>query len=349
LLAGSVRADTIVIGLAGPMTGPVASFGEQMKRGAQLAEENLTIGGKKIVVQIEDDACDPKQATSVANRFAANQVQFVVGHWCAAASLAASKVYGEENIVMLDPGALLSSITQQGLKTIFRFSATDKIYSKAMAGYVKSLKPKNVLILSDRRAVTADMAKYAKQELQGASGIEKVSSEEYQQDTRDFSAVVSRIKVENPDVVFCSCYTLEGGLLIRQAIEQGVTAQFVGMDTFASTDLINIIGNENANAVHVIDYLKPDLMEFNKLMASHRYPKDTHTYTTYAAFQILTQAITTENANNPSVVADRLHAGSFKTLYGDVAFTANGDNVRPQFAIFKWVNKEMKQIDKVLY
>ena len=79
----------IKIATVGPMTGQYAAFGEQMKRGAEMAVKDINaaggVNGQQLVLQIGDDACDPKQATAVANQLVSDKVVFVAGHYCSAA------------------------------------------------------------------------------------------------------------------------------------------------------------------------------------------------------------------------------------------------------------------------
>src|SRR4051812_38089803 len=99
----------IVVGVALPRTGPVASIGDQVFRGATAAAKDINdkggILGQKLVLAFEDDACDPKQAVSVANRFVQNGVRLVVGHVCSGASIVASDIYAENGIVMVSPAS----------------------------------------------------------------------------------------------------------------------------------------------------------------------------------------------------------------------------------------------------
>ena len=98
------KAD-ISIATAGPMTGQYASFGKQMKDGAEMAVKDINaaggILGQMIKLHIEDDACDPKQAVAVANKVAGDGVVFMAGHFCSGSSIPASKVYEEEGIVQI--------------------------------------------------------------------------------------------------------------------------------------------------------------------------------------------------------------------------------------------------------
>src|ERR1700712_4705325 len=87
----------IHIATAGPMTGEYAAFGQQMKAGAQQAVADLNksggVLGQQLVLDIGDDACDPKQAVSVANQFVSKGDKMVAGHFCSGSSIPASKVY----------------------------------------------------------------------------------------------------------------------------------------------------------------------------------------------------------------------------------------------------------------
>src|ERR1044072_1068397 len=95
-LAGTASPqDTITIGVAGPMTGQYASFGQQLKNGADMALADINAAGgglgKKLAVAIGDDACDPKQARAVGEKFAGMRVPFVAGHYCSSSSIPASE------------------------------------------------------------------------------------------------------------------------------------------------------------------------------------------------------------------------------------------------------------------
>ena len=96
LAAAPVKADDISIAVAGPLTGPVATIGDQMKRGAELAAAAINeaggVLGRKIKIVEEDDACDPKQAVAVANMIVGQQIKFVDGHACSGSSIPASDV-----------------------------------------------------------------------------------------------------------------------------------------------------------------------------------------------------------------------------------------------------------------
>ena len=108
--------NTIVIGVAGPVTGSEAVFGEQFIHGAKKAVADINAAGgvlgKQLVLEIGDDACDPKQAVSVANDMVSKGAVFVAGHYCSGSSIPASDVYAESNVVQITPASTADSFTE---------------------------------------------------------------------------------------------------------------------------------------------------------------------------------------------------------------------------------------------
>ena len=117
LFAAAPAAADISIAVAGPMTGQYASFGEQMKAGAEqaVADINATggVNGEMLKLVVGDDACDPKQAVAVANQFAGSGVKFVAGHFCSGSSIPASAVYADEGIIEISPASTNPTYTDE--------------------------------------------------------------------------------------------------------------------------------------------------------------------------------------------------------------------------------------------
>ena len=93
-----------VVAIAGPMSGQYASAGDQIKKGAEMAIADINarggVLGQKLVLEVGDDACDPKQAVAVANQMVNKKIAFMHGHWCSSSTIPASEVYLESNILM---------------------------------------------------------------------------------------------------------------------------------------------------------------------------------------------------------------------------------------------------------
>src|SRR5918995_2591815 len=118
-LSTTALAQDISIAVAGPMTGGEAAFGRQMKNGAEqfIADFNAGPGlmGKKLKLEVGDDACDPKQARSVAEKLAGMKVPFVAGHFCSSSSIPASEVYSESNVLQITPASTNPQFTERTL------------------------------------------------------------------------------------------------------------------------------------------------------------------------------------------------------------------------------------------
>src|ERR1700747_2308977 len=106
-LSTAAFAEDTTVAVAGPMTGGESAFGRQMKNGAEMAVADINAAGgllgKKLVLDVEDDACDPKQARSVAEKIGGSRIPFVAGHYCSSSSIPASEAYAEANRLQIQP------------------------------------------------------------------------------------------------------------------------------------------------------------------------------------------------------------------------------------------------------
>ncbi|MDP6885181.1 MAG: branched-chain amino acid ABC transporter substrate-binding protein, partial [Rhodospirillales bacterium] len=153
----------IKISTAGPMTGQYASFGEQMKRGAEMAVADLNakggVLGQKLSLQIGDDACDPKQAVAVANKFVSDGVVFVAGHFCSGSSIPASKVYTEEGILQISPASTNPKLTDEGGDNVFRTCGRDDQQGIVAGNFLADkFGSKKIAVLHDKTAYGKGLA-----------------------------------------------------------------------------------------------------------------------------------------------------------------------------------------------
>src|SRR3954454_7419898 len=153
-LSASALAQDITVGVAGPMTGGESAFGRQMKNGAEQAVEDLnTAGGllgKKLALQVGDDACDPKQARSIAEKFASSKVPFVAGHYCSSSSIPASEAYAEGNVLQITPASTNPVFTERKLWNVARVCGRDDQQGGVAGAYIaKTYKAKNVAMVTD--------------------------------------------------------------------------------------------------------------------------------------------------------------------------------------------------------
>ena len=233
-LSTTALAQDISIAVAGPMTGGESAFGRQMKNGAEQAVADINAAGgvlgKKLALQVGDDACDPKQARSVAEKFASAKIPFVAGHFCSSSSIPASEAYADGNVLQITPASTNPLFTERKLWNVARVCGRDDQQGLVAAEYiVKNYKGKNVAILNDKTTYGKGLADETKKALNKAGFTEKMY-ESYNKGDKDFNAIVSRLKRDNIDLVFVGGYHQEAGLILRQMRDQGLKTVLMAGD-----------------------------------------------------------------------------------------------------------------------
>jgi branched-chain amino acid transport system substrate-binding protein len=147
----------ILIGAAGPMTGTMAWFGEQMQEGIgmKVAELNASGGvlGQRVELLIVDDYCDPEQAIAAAHKLVEARVAAVIGHLCSGASIPASKIYAEAGMLMISPYSSNPTLTEQGLANVFRMCGRDTLQAIMVSDYLaEHWRDQDIAIVHDGQA-----------------------------------------------------------------------------------------------------------------------------------------------------------------------------------------------------
>src|SRR5438477_5789494 len=208
--SGATSAQNITIGVAGPMTGQYDSFGTQLKNGADAAVADINaaggVMGKKLKLEIGDDACDPKQARAVGEKFASMKVPFVAGHYCSSSSIPASEAYQDGNVLQITPASTNPTFTDRNMWNTFRVCGRDDQQGSIAGEYVaKTYKGKNIAILQDKSTYGKGLADEMKKAL-NAAGVKEKMYEAYTQGDKDFNALVSKMKANNIDLIYVGGY-----------------------------------------------------------------------------------------------------------------------------------------------
>ena len=234
-LLGSITAKAdVVVASAGPMSGQYASFGAQLKAGAEmwLKDTNAKGGilGEKVKLVIGDDACDPKQAVAVANKFAGQGVTYVAGHFCSGSSIPASKVYTEEGIIQVSPASTNPAFTDKGGPNVFRVCGRDDQQGEVAGAFLaKEFSGKKVAIIHDKTAYGKGLADATKKNM-NKGGLKETMYEAITAGEKDYSALVSKLKSNGIEAVYLGGYHTEGGLIVRQMRDQGMKTKLISGD-----------------------------------------------------------------------------------------------------------------------
>lgn len=335
----------IRIATAGPMTGQYAVFGAQMRAGAEQAVADINarggVLGRQLVLEIGDDACDPRQAVSVANQLASRQVAFVAGHYCSSSSIPASKVYAEEGVLQISPASTNPAYTDSGGWNTFRVCGRDDQQGKVAGAYMaQNFGGRRIAILHDNTAYGKGLADETKKAL-NAAGKQEALYSAYTPGERDYNAVVSRLKQDNVDVIYVGGYHTEAGLILRQAKEQGMDVTLIGGDALVTNEFWQITGPAGEGALMTFSSdprKRPTAATVVESFRARNIDPEGYVLYTYAAIQIWAQAAAKANSIAPRQVAAALKTQPWQTVLGDISFDAKGDITTPDYVFYVWKN-----------
>ncbi|AWM89141.1 branched chain amino acid ABC transporter substrate-binding protein [Microvirga sp. 17 mud 1-3] len=350
--SGAANAQ-IKIGVAGPITGPNAAFGAQLKNGVEQAVADINaaggVNGQKLELVVGDDVSDPKQGVSVANKFAAEGVKWVVGHFNSGVSIPASQVYEEAGIIQVSPASTNPQYTERGMWNTFRTCGRDDQQGLVAGGYLADkFKGKKVAIVHDKTPYGKGLADET-QKAMNAKGLKEVVYEGINPGEKDYSALVSKLKQAGVDVVYFGGLHTEAGLIIRQMRDQGLNAPLMSGDGIVSAEFTSIAGPgaEGTLMTFAPDPRKnPNAKDVVAKFKAKNYDPEAYTLYSYAAAQVLAEAAKQAGSNDAKKVADVLHSGKpMKTVIGDLSFTKKGDITRPDYVMYVWKKGADGKID----
>ena len=353
LAMAGVASAQIKLGVAGPLTGPNAAFGAQLKNGVEQAVEDINaaggILGQKIQVFLGDDVSDPKQGVSVANKFVGDGVKFVVGHFNSGVTIPASEVYQENGMLVITPSATNPKLTERNMWNVFRTCGRDDQQGAVAAEYIaKNYAGKKVAVVHDKTTYGQGLADETKKAM-NAKGIKEVLYEGVNTGEKDFSALVSKIKAAGADVVYWGGLHTEGGLIVRQMRDQGVKAPMMSGDGITSDEFATIGGPGVEGTLMTFPPDPRNRPEAKAVVAkfeAKKFNPEAYTLYSYAAVQVIQQAAVKANSLDPKKVAETMKSGMvFKTVIGDLSYDKKGDITRPDYTMYVW----KKQGDKITY
>ncbi|MEZ5816297.1 MAG: branched-chain amino acid ABC transporter substrate-binding protein [Hyphomicrobiaceae bacterium] len=355
-MAAPALAQEVHIATVGPMTGQYASFGAQMKAGAEMAVADInkaggiTIGGKKMKLKltIGDDACDPKQAVAVATKLAGEKVRLVAGHFCSGSSIPASKVYAEEGIVQISPASTNPKLTDERAgPNVFRVCGRDDQQGSVAGKYLATkFKDKKIAIVHDKSAYGKGLADETKKAM-NAAGKQEVLYEAYTAGEKDYTALVTKLKQAGADILYVGGYHTEAGLMARQMRDQGLKTILVSGDALVTQEYWQITGKAGEGTLMTFS---PDPRKnpaakgvVEKFRAAKIEPEGYVLYT-YAAIQAWKQAAEKANAVDTKKVVEQLNKLQFSTVLGKFKFDKKGDPTLPPYMFYVWKDGKYAQL-----
>jgi branched-chain amino acid transport system substrate-binding protein len=317
-----------------------------MKAGAEQAVADINAAGgvlgEQLVLEVGDDACDPKQAVAVANQFAGKGVVFVAGHFCSGSSIPASAVYNDSNIVQISPASTNPTFTDERPGPgIFRVCGRDDQQGQVAGAFLaKTFADKNIAIIDDKSAYGKGLADETRKYMNEA-GKTEVLNESYNAGEKDYSALVSKLKAANIDVLYVGGYHTEAGLIKRQMVDQGMDTLLISGDALVTDEYWQITGDAGAGTLMTFspDPRKNPVAKpvVDALEAAGKTAEGYSLYT-YGAIQAWADAVTAAGSTDFDPVIAELNEGEFDTVLGHLSFDDKGDVTLPGYVFYEWKN-----------
>jgi branched-chain amino acid transport system substrate-binding protein len=341
----STATAEVLVGVPLANNPDTSDYDKHVQVSAELAAAGLNAKGGVLGQQVRlifgYDQCKPEPAVAVAEKFVQQGVDFVAGHICSGAALAASKVYEKAGVLMMTGSATNPKLTDEGGANVFRICGRSDQEAQMAASYLaEQWRDKHIAILHDGQAYGQGAAELTKAYL-NRMGEQEALFEQYTPGKDDYTDVVAKLKAADIDVVYIGGYPQEVGQIIRQAKEKGDEPQLVaGNGVGADPAFGEIAGPAADGALSIALRDTRQAPEAAEMMAAFRArgidePVIDAVYD-YGVFQVWSQAVEKAGSLDLAKVTEALHSQQFDTVIGRVAFDTKGDVTESGFEWFVW-------------
>ena len=331
---GGASADSIKIGFNVPLTGFAAADGQSALHGAELAVDQVNAGGgingDMLELVIYDDQASPKEAAPLAIKMITQDeiVAGVSGSY-SGSTRAAATIFSENNVPYISAYAIHPDITRAG-DYVFRTSFMGEVQGRAGAKLIgEMLGKKRVSMITINNDFGISLADGFKEKA-ADFGIEVISEYEYSIKDREFGAIVSKIKSDNPDAIYASGYFFTAGPLVSQLRAAGVDQPIIGQEGYDGQKFIEIAGAASEGVMITTsldrDSNDPTTKSFiDGFSAKAGYPADMVGASAHTAILVLADAISRSGSTDKASLRNAIAATNLKASTGQISFNALGE------------------------
>ena len=349
-----LAADTIKLGVAGPHSGDLASYGIPTVKAAELVVKKVNakggVLGKQVELLIEDDVCKPEVATNTATKMASQKADVVLGHICSGATKAALGIYKDSKIIAMSPSATNPALTQSGdYPNFYRTIASDDAQAKLEVDFaLNNLKLKKVAVLHDKGDYGKGLAEFAKSFLEESDKADMVLYEGITPGAVDYSAVVQKIKRSGADAVIFGGYHPEASKIVSQMRKKRMKTIFISDDGVKDDTFIKV-AKEYAEGVYATgpkDVSKNPMAVKAKEEHRKAYGEDHGAFflEAYAATLALLNAIEKAGSTDYDALSKALKTQDVDTPLGKIRFDDKGDPLGVGFSVYQVQNGKYVEV-----
>jgi branched-chain amino acid transport system substrate-binding protein len=349
----------VKIGFINSITGPEAPIGENLTNGVDMAVEDLKKKGVNVQLIKQDDTGKPQVSMSAMEQLATgDEVAAVVGPYTSATANAVAKLANQYKVPQVVPAAAKEEITKQGYDFVFRLNAPAHQYAQSLIEAALEFgKPKTIAFIYESTDFGTSVAAAGK-DIAQKKGLKIVADEAYQKGAPDYRSTLTKIKAQNPDLVFMVSYVADAILLMRQSREVGLKPQAflgggAGFDT-AQFESEKDISNLVFSVTQWTPESTPAAQEFADRYLKRYGKKPTyHAACAYASMMIVGE-VAQQAGGDRKKIQEALKAGKWTGIMGNVdfrdyeGFTNQNELVMPvvQYQAGKSVTVFPKQLAK---
>lgn len=340
--------DSVKIGLMCPLTGSWAAEGKDMRQIVELLAGQINDQGglmdKQVEIILGDDGGDPRTAALAAQRLASRDVVAVIGTYGSSVTEASQNIYASTQTIQIANGSTAVRLTEKGLPYFFRTCPRDDEQGRVAVKTLLEEGYENIAILHDNTTYAKGLADETKK-LLDKEDVKIVFFDALTPGEQDYGTILSKLKTNDPDVVFFTGYYPEAGLMLRQKMQMGWDVPFMGGDATNNPDLVKIAGNKAAENFKFLSPPVPaDLpsKEAREFLAAYEKAYDTAPGSIWAVlagdgFRVITEAIRQTKSTETQKLADYLHnqMQNFPGLTGTIAFDEKGDRQGDVYRVYR--------------
>jgi branched-chain amino acid transport system substrate-binding protein len=340
-----LAADTIKLGVAGPHSGDLASYGIPTIKAAELVVKDINakggVMGKQVELIVEDDVCKPEVATNTATKLVGEGVNVVLGHICSGATKAALGIYKDSKVVVMSPSATNPALTQSGdYPNFYRTIASDDAQAKLEVDFVLDiLKVSKIAVLHDKGDYGKGLAEFAKGFLEADSRAEVVLYEGLTPGAMDYSAIVQKVKRSGAEAVIFGGYHPEASKVVTQMRKKKMGIPFISDDGVKDDTFIKVAGKyaEGVYATGPMDVSSNPMAAAANAAHKAAYGEDPGAFflNAYSAALALLNAIEQSGSTDYDAISKSLQMDLVDTPLGKIKFDKMGDATGVGFSMYR--------------
>jgi len=343
--ASALAADTIKIGVAGPHSGDLASYGLPSVNAAKIVADKINaqggINGMKIELLVEDTVCKPEVATNTATKLISDGAQLVLGGICSGSTKAALPIYNDAGILVMSPSATNPALTQSGdYPNFFRTIAPDDAQAQLDVDFaLNNLGYTKIAVVHDKGDYGKGFAEFAKKFLEESGKAEVVLFEGVTPGAVDYSAIVQKIKRSGAEAVMFGGYHPEASKIISMMKKKRLKTDFISDDGVKDQTFIKVAG-DSAEGAYASGPMDTSSNPLNKqAVQEHKdmFSSDPGAFyeNAYSAMLAMTNAIAKAGTTDLATLKKALQSEKVDTPVGTISFDERGDAIGVGFSVYQ--------------